>query len=352
MHTRKSDEALPYGSPLVSVEGLVKHFPAWKKQLFGTRPPDIQAVNGVSFSVKKGETFGLVGESGCGKSTVAHCLAGLTGATSGGVSIDGVDVGSVKGRDLRNFRRKVQLVPQDPVSSFDPRRPVLASVMEPLVIHSIGDHASRRHRLREILDRVGMSEEIANRYPHELSGGQCQRLAIARALTLSPSVLILDEAVSALDVSVRAAILNLLRELQDDLDLTYIFIGHDLGVVRQVSDRLGVMYLGQIVEQGTREEIFESPLHPYTQALMSAAPIPDPDTEVGRDRIILRGELPHPANPPSGCRFHPRCFVGRDEPSCQQIEPKLQTGEFEHPVACHYPGLRIDPPGTLSRSTS
>jgi oligopeptide/dipeptide ABC transporter ATP-binding protein len=330
---------------LLRVDGLVMHFPAWRRRLLDPYPPMVQAVNGVTFDVRRGETFGLVGESGCGKSTTAHCVVRLHQPTAGRVVFDGQDITTLNGRGLRRLRRRVQMVLQDPVSALDPRVPAITSVTEPLVAHGIGDARSRQRKVHALLERVGIHPDDARRYPHELSGGQCQRVAIARALTLEPALLVLDEAVSALDVSVQAGILNLLRDLQREFQLTYLFIAHDLAVVRQMCDRLAVMYLGQVVEQGDREQLFTEPLHPYTQALMSAIPIPDPHREATRERIILTGDVPNPADPPPGCRFHTRCPIGADKEICHQNAPPLVEHTPSHRCACHYPAVRIQVPG-------
>jgi len=337
--------ALP-DSVLVRVENLVKEFPVTRGGMGRKHAQTVQAVSGVSFELEKGKTFSLVGESGCGKSTTARCLLRLIEPTSGRVWLnddgdgEAVEVTSADPEALRRLRRRMQIVFQDPFASLDPRMNIGATIAEPLLVHGIGTRESRRQRVMELLEIVGLEPSFANRRPHEFSGGQRQRVGVARALALEPSLLVLDEPVSALDVSVRAQILNLLRELQERLGLTYLFIAHDLSVVRHSSDMVAVMYLGKIVETADRNTLFDQPLHPYTHALLSAVPVPDPEVEARRRRIVLEGDLPSPANPPSGCRFHTRCPIA--QPVCSEVEPPLAAQGDHHAVACHFPG---PPPG-------
>ncbi len=314
--------------PLLEVVGLEKEFP-----VRGAQP--VRAVAGVDLSVAAGTTHGLVGESGCGKSTVARTVLRLIEPTAGTVTFDGVDVGDLGKGDLRRLRSRMQIVFQDPVSSLDPRMTVGTIVAEPLDVAGTGTRASRRERVAELLDRVGLDPSFARRYPHQFSGGERQRVGIARALAPDPDLIICDEPVSALDVSVRAQILNLLRDLQQDLGVAYLFISHDLAVIRQISDIVSVMYLGRIVETGTREQIFGRPAHPYTVALLSAVPEPDPVIERSRERIVLEGDPPSPADPPSGCVFRTRCWKAQD--ICAQERPPLIDRGQGHPVACHFP---------------
>lgn len=315
---------------LVTVKGLVKHFPV--RQGLLQRVVDwVQAVDGVDFTIQKGETLGLVGESGCGKSTVGRTILRLLEPTSGHVEFDGTDIFEVNKGDLKALRKDMQIIFQDPYASLNPRRPVGDSIMAGLNIHKIGTKAERLDIVMDTLKKVGMDKYHAHRYPHEFSGGQRQRIGIARAIALHPRFIICDEPVSALDVSIQSQVLNLLQDLQGEFGLTYLFIAHNLSVVEHISDRVAVMYLGKIVELAPRKELFLNPLHPYTQALMSAIPIPKPNLK--RERIILQGEVPSPQNPPSGCRFHPRCPVAIDE--CSKIEPEFTHAKADHWVACH-----------------
>ncbi|RLC90144.1 MAG: peptide ABC transporter substrate-binding protein [Chloroflexi bacterium] len=304
---------------LIQVEHLVKYYPVYGG-VFRHVVAWVQAVDDVSFSIKEGETLGLVGESGCGKSTVGHTMLRLLAPTGGQVKFNGVDILNMPERTLKNVRRNLQIVFQDPFASLDPRLPIGESIAEGLKIHKIGTPQERFERVLEVLRQVGLEDYHAMRYPHEFSGGQRQRIGIARALVLEPKFIVLDEPVSALDVAIQAEVLNILKRLQRDLGLTYLFIAHNLAVVEHISDRVAVMYLGKIVEMAKRDELFSNPLHPYTRALMSAIPIPDPTLK--REQIILKGDVPSPLNPPPGCRFHPRCPQAM--PVCSQREPELQ----------------------------
>jgi len=317
------------GETLVEVNDLVKYFPV-RAGLLQRVVNQLKAVDGVSFVVKKGETLGLVGESGCGKTTVGRTMLRLIEPTSGVIKFDNKDVLSLKPRELKAVRRDMQIIFQDPYASLDPRVPIGESVMEGLHIHHIGTPRERVDIMRETLKKVGLEDYHARRYPHEFSGGQRQRIGIARALALRPRFIICDEPVSALDVSIQSQVLNILKDLQTEFGLTYLFIAHNLSVVEHVSDRVAVMYLGKIVELTTREELFRNPLHPYTQALMSAIPVPNP--RLRRQRIILKGDVPSPLNPPQGCRFHPRCPVAIEKCS-HEIPPLLEVSP-EHWVAC------------------
>jgi len=336
---------LPPGStePVLQVRNLVKHFPVRSTGVIRRAVGEIHAVCDVSFDVYRGETLGIVGESGCGKSTTGRAILNLQPATSGQVLYGGKDVTRLRGSELRAVRRDMQLVFQDPYASLNPRMTISDIVAEPLVIHGIGaSKGSRRQVVQELLRKVGLNPEHGNRYAHEFSGGQRQRIGIARALALEPRVLVLDEPVSALDVSIQAGVVNLLESLQEELGLSYVFIAHDLSVVRHIADRVAVMYLGRIVEIGTRDTLFERPAHPYTRALLSAIPVPDPRKERQRRRIVLQGDVPSPALPPSGCRFRTRCQVFRDElddgqrVACIEQQPALEDRGQGHPVACHY----------------
>jgi oligopeptide/dipeptide ABC transporter ATP-binding protein len=321
------------GRELVRVTDLVKHFPITSGVFIQRQVAAVHAVDGISFSIRGGETLGLVGESGSGKSTTARLLLRLLDLTSGQVELEGEDITTASGARLRNVRQKMQMIFQDPYASLDPRMTVRDIVGEPLVIWNRWKNGGSV-RVAELLERVGLNPDHANRFPHEFSGGQRQRIGIARALALQPKLIICDEPVSALDVSVRAQILNLLANLQREFDLTYLFISHDLSVVRQVADRLAVMYLGKIVEIGDRDELYGRPVHPYTQALISAVPIPEPVKERQRKHIVLGGDIPSPVNPPSGCRFRTRCFKAQE--ICAEEEPALVDRGHGHPSACHF----------------
>lgn len=314
---------------LVKVKNLVKYFPV-RGGLFQQVKAWVQAVDNVSFSVKEGETLGLVGESGCGKTTVGRTMLRLIEPTSGEVEFGGTDVLRLKGQEMKSMRRNMQIIFQDPYASLDPRIPVGESIGEGLKIHGIGSSQERQEIVMDTLKKVGLESYHAHRYPHEFSGGQRQRIGIARALALQPQFIVADEPVSALDVSIQSQVLNILKDLQQEFKLTYLFIAHNLSVVEHISDRVAVMYLGKVVEVSDRDELFRNPLHPYTQALMSAIPIPDPT--VKRERIILQGDVPSPLNPPKGCRFHPRCPVAID--ICSQQEPPLEDVMSGHLAAC------------------
>jgi oligopeptide transport system ATP-binding protein len=320
--------------PLVSVDSLKKHFPVTQGLVLKQKVGSVRAVDGISFNIDRGETLGLVGESGCGKTTAGRTLLGLYPATSGKVTIDGADICSAKGRDLLAIRRKAQIIFQDPYASLNPRWTVNSIVGEPLRVHRIiTSEKERSERVKELLGLVGLSGRLVNRFPHEFSGGQRQRIGIARALASEPVFIVCDEPISALDVSIQAQVVNLLEDLQDQFNLTYLFIAHDLSMVRHICDRVAVMYLGLIVELGDRNEVYENPLHPYTRALLSAVPIPDPKKDRKRHRTILTGDVPSPIDPPSGCRFHPRCpiAVGR----CKVEVPLWREANPGHWVACH-----------------
>ncbi len=326
----ESAPASSNGDPLVSVQNLVKHFPV-RGGVFFREVGQVHAVDNISLDIKQGETLGLVGESGCGKTTAGRVILRLTEATSGSVMFEGKNIFGLGTKDLKQLRRDMQVIFQDPYSSLDPRMPVGDIIGEGLVVHNIGSAADRETAVREIMSLVGLRAQYARRYPHEFSGGQRQRIGIARALILHPKFVICDEPVSALDVSIQSQILNLLRDLQGQFGLTYLFIAHNLAVVKYISDRIGVMYLGKLVELATTDEIFHHPLHPYTQALLSA--IPEPDPTLRRQRTILKGDVPSPINPPSGCRFHTRCPIAMD--ICSKVEPEFRDMGSEHKVACH-----------------
>ena len=321
-------------SEALEVKNLFKTFPVGKKGFFSKPAGYVHAVDGVSLSIKNGETLGIVGESGCGKSTLGRVMTHLLPATDGQVLLNGVDVTHAKGDELQKLRRTIQMIFQDPYSSLNPRHTVGRIVGMPLVVQNINPAQGRKKRVQELLELVGLNPEHYNRYPHEFSGGQRQRIGIARSLALEPKIIIADEPVSALDVSIQAQILNLLQDLQKQLDLSYVFIAHDLSVVKHVSDRVAVMYLGKIVEEAGSEELYSNPMHPYTLALLSA--VPEPNPEKVRQRILLTGDVPSPINPPSGCRFRTRCW--RATELCATTEPPLVQISSNHKVACHFQG--------------
>jgi oligopeptide transport system ATP-binding protein len=318
---------------LLRVDNLMMHFPI-RRGVFQRQVGAVRAVDGVSFEVRRGETLGLVGESGCGKSTTGRTILQLYKPTAGEVEFDGVNLVTLKGEEMRKMRRKLQMIFQDPYASLNPRMTVEQLVGEPLMVHSVATGAEIHERVTHLLDLVKLNPAFASRYPHEFSGGQRQRIGVARALALQPSFIICDEPISALDVSIQAQVVNLLEELQQQFNLTYLFIAHDLSMVKHISDRIAVMYLGVIVELASRDELHAKPLHPYTQALLSAVPIPDPIADSKRERIILKGDVPSPANPPSGCRFRTRCPIA--EGVCAESRPDFREIRPGHFVACFF----------------
>ncbi|MFJ9406029.1 ABC transporter ATP-binding protein [Streptomyces sp. NPDC101393] len=331
------------GEPILEIRDLVKHYPLTRGIVIRKQVGAVKAVDGVSFTLHKGETLGIVGESGCGKSTVAKTLVGLERPTAGQIRYRGEDISTLSGRALKAVRRNIQMVFQDPYTSLNPRMTVGDIVGEPYEIHpEVAPKGDRRKKVQDLLDVVGLNPEYIHRYPHQFSGGQRQRIGIARGLALRPEVIVADEPVSALDVSVQAQVVNLLEQLQDEFDLSYVFIAHDLSVVRHISDRVAVMYLGRIAEIGTDEQIYDHPTHPYTQALLSAVPVPDPEARERRERILLAGDVPSPADPPSGCPFRTRCWKAQDV--CAKVVPPLEVpvgfrgvdGPVRHDSACHF----------------
>ena len=332
------DASTPDGDVLLRLDNVVKHFPVKSTHLFRRSRDAVHAVDGVSLEVRRGETLGLVGETGCGKSTLARCIARLYDVTSGRIEFEGRDITRLSPREMRPVRRDMQMIFQDPYGSLNPRRRVGSIIGDPFAIHGLADGADRKRRVQEVMDLVGLNPEHYNRFPAEFSGGQRQRIGVARALALRPKLIICDEPVSALDVSIQAQIINLLADLQDELGLTYIFIAHDLSVVRHGSDRVAVMYLGKVGELGPVEGVYQHARHPYTNALLSAVPVPDPETADQRERIILVGDVPSPIAPPSGCRFHPRCPKAQD--TCVHEDPPLiprLSDPPTHVAACHFP---------------
>jgi oligopeptide/dipeptide ABC transporter ATP-binding protein len=335
---------------LVQVENLVKYFPIRGAGLIARTVGQVQAVDGVSLTVRRGQTLGLVGETGSGKTTLARCIAGLIPVTSGRVVFDGREISGLSRRAMQPIRREIQMIFQDPYGSLNPRRRVGSIIGDPFAVHNTARGNQRKRAVQELMERVGLNPEHYNRFPAEFSGGQRQRIGLARALALRPKLIIADEPVSALDVSIQAQILNLLADLQSDFGLSYLFIAHDLEVVRHVSDQVLVMYLGRVAEQGPKDPVYDNPRHPYTAALLSAAPAADPDTAISRQRIILTGDVPSPINPPSGCRFHPRCPKAQD--TCTQTEPPLEVKAGDppaHKTACHYP---VEPTDNLTTTAA
>jgi oligopeptide transport system ATP-binding protein len=324
------------GKNLLQVKELTMHFPLTQGIIFQRQVGAVRAVDGVDFFVEKGETLGLVGESGCGKSTTGRAILQLYKPSKGSVRFDGTELTTLGGEQMRKMRRRMQMIFQDPYASLNPRMTVGNIIGEPLEVHDLARGRAKTERVQELLRIVGLNPYFTNRYPHEFSGGQRQRIGVARALAVEPEFIVADEPISALDVSIQAQIINLLEELQSKFQLTYLFIAHDLSVVRHISDRVAVMYLGKIVELADRQELYEKPLHPYTQALLSAVPIPDPVIEQKRKRIILTGDVPSPVNPPTGCRFHTRCWKAQQ--ICSEVDPEFIEHSPRHWAACHFAG--------------
>jgi peptide/nickel transport system ATP-binding protein/oligopeptide transport system ATP-binding protein len=327
------------GQPLLEVEGVQKHFPVTRGIIFQKQVGAVKAVDGISFTVNKGETLGVVGETGCGKSTMGRLLTRLLEPSAGSIRFDGKDISHLSRGEMRPLRKDIQIIFQDPYSSLNPRHTIGTIVGAPFRLQHVKTEAGVKKAVQDLLALVGLNPEHYNRYPHEFSGGQRQRVGIARALALRPKLIVCDEPVSALDVSIQAQVINLLEDLQDEFDLTYVFIAHDLSVVRHISDRVAVMYLGKIVEIGDRISLYEHPMHPYTHALLSAVPVPDPEKEKRRERILLTGDVPSPLNPPPACRFHTRCW--KAQAICKQVEPPLVQIQPGHEVACHFPEERV-----------
>jgi len=323
-------------TPLIRISGLRKWFPITRGILFQKRIGNVHAVDGVDLEVYKGETLGLVGETGCGKSTLARVVMRLYDATEGTIEFEGQDITHAKGGDLRHLRREMQMIFQDPFASLNPRKTVGSIIGTPYRLHKVVPRKQIKSEVQQLMELVGLNPEHYNRYPHEFSGGQRQRIGVARALALRPKLIVCDEPVSALDVSIQAQVINLLEDLQEEFDLTYLFIAHDLSVVKHVSDRVAVMYLGKIVEMAEGDTLYRNPKHPYTGALLSAVPIPDPDLAAAKKRIILEGDVPSPIDPPSGCRFHPRC-PNAQFPKCSEDEPELLPHHPGQVAACHFP---------------
>ncbi|MBP1692442.1 MAG: oppF [Chloroflexi bacterium] len=322
------------GQPLIQVRELKKHFPIRQGLIFEKQVGSVKAVDGISFDIQRGETLGLVGESGCGKTTAGRTILGLYPITDGSVIIAGISLENANKENLKRLRRNATIIFQDPYASLNPRWTVSAIIGEPLRVHNIlPNDKARIERVHELMLKVGLSPRLINRFPHEFSGGQRQRIGIARALASDPKFIVCDEPISALDVSIQAQVVNLLEDLQDEFGLTYLFIAHDLSMVRHICDRVAVMYLGVMVELAERNELYETPLHPYSQALLSAVPVPDPKTSRNRQRIILTGDVPSPINPPSGCRFHPRCPIAME--ICSKVNPEWREVNHDHWVACH-----------------
>jgi peptide/nickel transport system ATP-binding protein/oligopeptide transport system ATP-binding protein len=335
--TEPSPSGPAAGEPLLEIRGLVKHFPLTKGVIFQRAVGAVQAVDGIDFDVLRGETLGIVGESGCGKSTTARLLLRLLKPTSGSIKFEGREIAAIRGAELKAMRREMQMIFQDPYSSLNPRKTVGTIISEPFAVHGLNSgEGERKKAVQDLMDRVGLNPEHYNRYPHEFSGGQRQRIGVARALALRPKMIVADEPVSALDVSIQAQILNLLRDLQREMGITLVFIAHDLSVVRHMCDRIAVMYLGKIVELATSEQLYSHPRMPYTGALMSAVPVADPDLAAAKKRQILSGDVPSPTNPPDACRFHTRCWKAV-KGHCDVVDPPLEPKEGGNIAACHYP---------------